>query len=129
MNVSIEAKTILLNEGIAALLESMKNDYATNFRDRLATDASNTETRNRIRNDMYEKYCATLTFEEGRNYIKIITNRSVAGFICKKDNPKKGFKIGDMLKAASWSAPATNFIRGSVFNETDIKRVAWTGIQ
>ena len=40
--------------------------------------------------------------EEGRSYIKIVMDKSngqsmVAGFVCKKDNPKKGFVVGDMF--------------------------------
>lgn len=123
MNVSTEAKTVLLNEAIAVMLDAMKADYLNNFAKR-----SGATSREEIRMDMYAKYCETLTVEEGRNYIKVITDRSVAGFICKKDNPKKGFVVGDMLKAASWAAPATNFARGNVFNEADANKVRWTGI-
>jgi len=65
----------------------------------------------------------------GRNYIKLVEvedgrDRSVKGFIVK--TPTKGFKVGDMLKAAGWSAPATNFKRGNVFNAD--ARANWTGI-
>jgi hypothetical protein len=34
------------------------------------------------------------------------------------------FQDGDILKAASWAAPARNFPRGNVFKEY---RVSWTG--
>ena len=77
--------------------------------------------------------------ESGRTYDKIICKdtthadsdfiqRSVSGFICKKDNPKKNFKIGDMLMAASFNAPATNKVRGNIFEDTACARVRWTGI-
>ena len=63
-------------------------------------------------------------------YDKIIadngTQKTVKGFICKKNNDKKGFKVGDMLKAATYSAPATNFSRGNIFDEN--VRVGHLGI-
>ena len=68
--------------------------------------------------------------ESGRSYDKIIANngmqKTVKGFICKKNNDKKGFKVGDMLKAATYSAPATNFTRGNIFDEN--VRVGHLGI-
>jgi hypothetical protein len=71
-----------------------------------------------------------LEVEEGdgrRKYIKIIKNsgrsRSVWGFIAKKDG--KGFRAGDILKAASWNAPAMNKARGNILDGGyDIQ---WTG--
>jgi hypothetical protein len=71
-------------------------------------------------------------FEDGRNYIKIVKHngegekRSTAGWIVKKDTKK--FRKGDMLKSASWKAPATNFARGNVFDNMP-ERIMWTGIQ
>ena len=67
--------------------------------------------------------------EEGRKYIKLIKvnrggSRSVAGFIVKSDGGK--WKAGDMLKAASWKAPATNFSRGNIFTAMP-KTIRWTG--
>jgi hypothetical protein len=72
-----------------------------------------------------------LEFETGQNYCRIVKtdvsgSRSCFGFIVIK--PTKGFKYGDLLKSAGWKAPATNFSRGNIFNEADIKRVVWTGI-
>ena len=77
------------------------------------------------------------TFEEGRNYLKLVRSddqgrSSVVGFIVKK-SPKaidnktnQPFNIGDMLMAAGWSKPATNFARGNLF--TGYSNVRWTGI-
>jgi len=69
--------------------------------------------------------------DSGRNYDKVFVDsgnqRSVVGFVAKKDNPKKGFAKGDILKAASWKAPATNFSRGNIFTG-DFSRVRWSGI-
>lgn len=71
--------------------------------------------------------------ESGRNYDRIVQvngynqSESVAGFICRKDNPKKGLVMGDMLMAASWKAPATNFARGNIFTNMP-QSIRWTGI-
>ena len=64
------------------------------------------------------------TAEVGRSYIKIISvedpssnswpKRSVWGFINLKN---KKFKEGDVLKAAGWSAPATNSPRGNILED------------
>ena len=70
-----------------------------------------------------------IVFKDGRNYIKVIRriegdSRSVVGFIVKKET--KGFKVGDILKAASWHAPALNFARGHVDDEE--LKLNWAGI-
>ena len=70
--------------------------------------------------------------EEGRNYIKIVHakwggQRSVHSFIVKKATKK--FVEGDVLMAASWKAPATNFARATVFDkESLVGRVRWSGV-
>jgi hypothetical protein len=71
--------------------------------------------------------------EEGRNYIKIIHCRgeegqkSVHSFIVKKATKK--FVEGDVLMAASWKAPATNFARATVFDTNSFaNRIRWAGI-
>lgn len=74
----------------------------------------------------------TYFVEEGRMYDRIVSTlpsgqMSCAGFICRKDNPKKGFVRGDMLMPASWKAPATNFARGNIFTNMPA-RISWTGI-
>lgn len=71
------------------------------------------------------------TVEEGRTYTKIVKDlrngqRSVAGFIVRKETKK--FKVGDMLMAASWNAPATNKSRGNIFTAMPTS-IYWTGIQ
>ena len=72
------------------------------------------------------EFAESLSFEEGRKYIKVTkklgTQTMVWGFIMKDDDSK--FKKGDILKAASWAAPARNKARGNIFGEY---RIQWTG--
>jgi len=59
--------------------------------------------------------------DRGNSYYKIIYKnygtQSVWGFVALKDNPKKGEKIGDLLKAAGWNAPAKT-PRGNILDGT-----------
>ena len=72
---------------------------------------------------------AGLTISAGKKYIKIIKGdtpddqTSVWGFVVKEDTPK--FKKGDLLKPASWKAPATNKARGNILSED--YSIQWTG--
>ncbi|KKM27536.1 hypothetical protein LCGC14_1573750 [marine sediment metagenome] len=83
-----------------------------------------------IRDQMLKEFAEGLSFKKGRNYIKIISsrnggNKTVHSFIVLK--PTKGYEIGDILKAAGWNAPATNFKRGNVFELWSLPAVTWTG--
>lgn len=82
-----------------------------------------------IRREMVEEFCSSLSIETGSKYIKVCTGRegrgrSVHSFILMKDDGK--FKAGDILKPASWSAPARNFARGNIFIG-NFAQVTWTG--
>jgi hypothetical protein len=105
-------------------LAFIANDYAK----RLA-DCAN-ENVKRLSAEIVSEFCAGLTIEEGSKYIKVVTNhsgqRSVHSFIVKKDDGK--FKAGDILKAASWAAPAKNFSRGNVLTG-NFGSVRWAGAQ
>ena len=73
-----------------------------------------------------QEYSSALTTNRGRNYLKVVSERAVHSFIVIKET--KGFQIGDILKAASWAAPATNFARGNIFKGDYKDRVTWTVI-
>ena len=80
--------------------------------------------------DMIEEFNRTLTYEIGSRYVKVIKfaltpNASVHSFICMIDMGK--FCKGDILKAASWKAPARNHARGNVVLG-QYPTVQWTGI-
>ena len=84
---------------------------------------------NPIREKMIEEFDAGISYEVHRKFVKVITgqaggNTSVHSFIMLEDDGK--FKRGDILKAASWRAPAKNFARGNVLDLT-LDRVRWTG--
>lgn len=70
-------------------------------------------------------------FEIGSKYTRIVKinnggSRSCGGFVVTTKKHKE-FQFGDLLKSASWKAPATNFTRGNVFDLED-KKTHWTGI-
>jgi len=65
-------------------------------------------------------------FDEGKKYVKVVSisgggSRSVFCFV-EKEN-------GNIWRAASWKAPARNFVRGNVYDQsTYVDRIRWTGI-
>ena len=72
-------------------------------------------------------------YEFGRKYVHVIMNhvgqfsanqRSSHSWVMIEDDKK--FKTGDILKSASWKAPARNFKRGNVLTG-DFKAISWAG--
>jgi len=78
-----------------------------------------------IRTEMIKEFDASIRYEIHRKFIKVITGpqTGVHSFIMREDDGK--FKRGDILKAASWRAPAKNFARGNVL--MPLSNVRWTG--
>lgn len=77
---------------------------------------------------MRQEYKDGLKYTIGKNYIKILSNGAAHGFIVISHTDKL-FKFGDLLKAASWAAPAKNFARGNIFQLEKCKEyIRWTGI-
>lgn len=62
--------------------------------------------------------------EVGRKYIKILNKGAAWAFIVKADDDK--FKAGDVLKPASYAAPARNAARGNVIDK-HFPALRWTG--
>lgn len=101
--------------GVEKLIDHAKANYKT-FAER---SLNNNES-------MIKEYNDMIHFKEGSKYIKVIKDNSVHSFVVKSPNDAK-FKYGDILKAASWRAPARNFARGNVIDET-FENVLWTGV-
>lgn len=109
-----------MNYEILQYLEHIRNDYA-NWHNR----ASERNNFNRsITDEMIEKFHNSVHTVEGNKYIKVVAGKSVHSFIVKEDAGK--FVKGDILKPASWAAPAKNFSRGNVLTG-NYKNVTWTG--
>jgi hypothetical protein len=73
------------------------------------------------------------SYDVGRKYIHVIINhvgdfgggRSSHSWIMINDDDK--FKMGDILKSASWKAPARNKSRGNVLCG-GYKHIKWAGV-
>jgi hypothetical protein len=67
-------------------------------------------------------------FSMGRKYVHIImedNQRSSHSWVMLQDDKK--FKRGDILKSATWHAPARNFARGNVLCG-GFKHIKWPGV-
>ena len=69
-----------------------------------------------------------LTLKPGRKFIKVVEGSRVWGFIAKVNGVHKDVPMlkGDILKAATWHAPAKHS-RGSIFDKEMHKSFSWTG--
>ena len=106
-----------MEKQILELMDSIAHDYAAwKSRSEYGKDTD------------YSDFLRSLSIDEGRKYSKVVSNNlgqtTVWGFIVKKDDKK--FRAGDILKAASWSAPARNKARGNIL-DGDFSWVRWTG--
>lgn len=100
-----------MNEAISVLIEAIKDSYA------------NYSEITEIRKKMIEEFNKKVHTIEGKKYIKVVAGSSVWGFIVKEDEGK--FRKGDILKAASWAAPAKNAARGNIIDGG--YQIHWTG--
>ena len=105
IKVDSTSKTIF--EGIGKMIDAMVVDYSK----------SNNNER------MFNEYKDGFKSIVGQNFIKITNGNGVKAFIVKQDNVK--FKMGDILKPASWRAPAKNSARGNVLDGG--YAIQWTG--
>lgn len=98
---------------IEAYLQHIMGDYC-------AWNTNETEIGAQMRDD----FIVNVRVEIGNKYAKVITKNSVHSFIVLREGGK--WKKGDILKAASWAAPATNFARGNVLTK-NYGNTTWTG--
>lgn len=80
--------------------------------------------RTEVQAQMLDEFINGLRTEYGSKYIKVIHGSSVWGFIVNTDKDKK-FRKGDILKPASWKAPARNAARGNILDGG--YTIRWTG--
>jgi hypothetical protein len=112
-------------EVIENVLNKMASDYAT-WAQRSQEIVQYDHNKDKVWVHWYDEYKVDTEFKIGRNYVKLIHNGSVKGFIVISKKDKK-FAYGDLLKAASWTSPARNFPRGNVLtNMPDV--IQWTGV-
>jgi len=104
-------------EAMDTLLEAIKTDYER-WSNRRPNDGYGD-----IKDKMVEEFNENLAYTVGSKYIKVMSKRSVWGFIVNTENDKK-FQDGDLLMAASWAAPARNFPRANIFKEYAVR---WAG--
>ena len=109
-------------DALGNLMQGIKDDYAGWGSN--PNDLSGSQKDIRLR--MIDDFNKNLDVKSGRKFDKITTNGSVWGFVAKDDGVHKGIphKMGDVFKAAGWSAPA-KWARGSIFS--DKKFYSWTG--
>jgi len=105
IKVDSTSKTIF--EGIGKMIDAMVLDYSK---------GNNNER-------MFNEYKDGFKSIVGQKFIKITNGNGVKAFIVKQDNGK--FKMGDILKPASWRAPAKNSARGNVLEGG--YAIQWTG--
>ena len=107
-----------MQKEIENLKELIVNDYQ-NWTSRSAYSDSSERDKERV-----AEFASKIEVKEGQKYIKIISDRSVWGFIVKTETDKL-FQKGDILKPAGWAAPARNFARGNILDGG--YEIRWTG--
>ena len=114
MTTFVSEKSNTITSGIGKMKSAMIEDYKLFME----------PTKSDISAKMNEEYAYSFEIKRGRKYIKILSNRSATAFIVATDKDKK-FKKGDILKAASYAAPARNRARGNVLDGD--YPINWTG--
>ena len=115
--IKVSQKCETLEEGIKFMMAGAKADYvamSTSYGKKELTGYSLEQT---------NKWDSNTRIMPGKKYIKVVQENGVFCFIVKEDF--KHFKKGDVLKPASWAAPALNQPRGNVLKGN--YPIQWTG--
>ena len=108
-----------MKEQIEQYLEAIKANYVQ-LRGMVKDDPYN------IRQMMVKQFIEGVSVTVGSKYVKVLIKGSVHSFIVAK--PMCKFKVGDILMAKSFKAPATNFARGNILDPNfDFTKVRWAG--
>jgi len=109
---------MIMKTQIETLVKAIGNDFAYwTSKSRYGDDD--------FKSERVKEFCEGIVVEEGRKYIRILKDNGgcVWGFVVKEDTKK--FRKGDILKAASYKAPATNKARGNIIDGG--YTIRWTG--
>ena len=121
--------------GIKPIVGNTTKTLKVNGKNGLSFDDAMDNLLGKIQENYDERYMGSsvekkldLTLRPGRKFIKVVEGSRVWGFIAKVDGTHKGVPMlkGDILKAATWSAPAKHS-RGSIFDKEMHKSFSWTG--
>ena len=114
MNLEQVEKNYEVEDKVCILIDQLKDNY------RIWAHSCG------ISHEMVDEFNTGFDVRPGNKYIKIINRGGVWGFICLYDDHK--FKRGDILKSASFNAPARNFARGNLYKRGSY-RANWSGAQ
>ena len=106
-----------LYEGIANMMAGAKEDYIN-----MSTSNGKKELTGYSK-EQVDNWDSKTKVSMGKKYIKIVQDTGVFCFVVKENF--KHFKIGDILKAAGYNAPALTSARGNILNGD--YAIQWTG--
>ena len=115
--ILVDKKSDTLEQGINNMMAGAKDDYV-----KMSTSNGKKELVGYSK-EQVDKWDSLIRVEQGQKFIKVVRENGVFAFIVKEDNGR--FKKGDILKPASWRAPAKNSARGNVLEGG--YNIQWTG--
>ena len=114
--IKVEKTANTLEEGITNMMQGAKDDY-------IKMSTSGGKELDGWSKEQVEQWDSKTKVSFGKKFIKIVQDTGVLSFVMKEDSVR--FRKGDILKAASWRAPALNSPRGNVL--TGNYPIQWTG--
>jgi hypothetical protein len=126
-NILTKTELTMTTENFAQPLTDYMNQIKTNYVDwstRAKISGAPDPVQDKVRKEMIVKFCNGVRVTQGSKYFKVVHGSTVHSFIVRRDHGN--FKAGDILKANTWRAPATNFARGNILTG-DFNHIQWTG--